>query len=279
MCRLFSRDSRSPSTRTLPSYSLGPWVRELETSNLPHQQLDLPTSVLATIQPPSPTLVAGEEAEQRHGLPKCDTPHCKPLVALGEGQKTSCTLTPWPLPSALHHCAAQHLQPHRTGSTWTLQLLPGAMPAFWGAQPGWREFSWAWGQQLVVLALPRCPHSHSSVPASPAASRCSRIPCRTLWCRAGSGLFLHSPSPIPALNPAWKADNSPGFHRDRCLGARTHTRHGAARTAACSFIPSTGVRWATAGEMFPLSLSQAPGHKLPLTQLFHPVSLPGEMPP
>lgn len=142
MCGLFSRDSTS--TRTLPNPALGPWVRELGARPAP-QHLDLPTRFPATMQPQSSVLVAGEGAEQSQGPPKTGTPCSQPLVDLGEGQKTPCTLTPWPLPSALHHSAAWRQQPHRVDGTWTLQLLLGAPPAFWGAQPGWGEFCWGWG--------------------------------------------------------------------------------------------------------------------------------------
>lgn len=134
------------------------------------------------------------------------------------------------------------------------------------------------GQQLAVLTPPRCPHSHSSVPTSPAASRCSRAPHRTLWGRAGSGLFFHPPKPHTSSKPHMESRQQPRFPLGSLPRGWDPDQTQAAKTAAGRFIPSTGVRWGTAGEMFPLSLSQAPGYKPPLTQLCHPVLLPGEMP-
>lgn len=138
-CAACSPGTAEAPAPELPSPALGPGVRELGAQPAP-QQLDLPTCFPASTQPPSPILMAGERAEQSQGPAKPGTPHAQLLVALGEGQKTSCTLTPWPLPSALHHHAAWHQQPHRTDGTQTMQLLLRALPAFWSAQTGWGEF-------------------------------------------------------------------------------------------------------------------------------------------
>jgi len=143
MCGLFSMDSTRPSTRTLPSPALGPWVRELGAQPAP-QQLDLPTCFLAATQPPSPILAAGEGAEQSHGPPHPGSPHSLLLVALGEGQKTSCTLT-------LSQCPAppRCLAPAALRDRWDADTAATAWSptSFWGAQPGWGEFCWAWGNR------------------------------------------------------------------------------------------------------------------------------------
>lgn len=151
--------------------------------------MGLPTSSLATTQPPSPILVARGGAKQSQGSPKAWNPT---FPAAGvHGGRTGNILHSLPtVPSHLHHCAA---------STAGWMGHGHCSPTNFLGHNQARQSSDGPGAATAVQAQPRSLYSHSSVHASLAVPCCSHAPCRTQQCGAKPGLFLHPLNRAPAL--------------------------------------------------------------------------------